>query len=426
MAGFICGGCDGASCIVKVNLTACRSRFGKMLLPVVLVFAAQTFEAAESEPHVFSVTPKTLPTVKARLGAGDRPLNKALKTLVSDADKALPVAPLSVMDKPRAGASGDKHDYFSQAPYFWPNPTNAGGLPYVRKDGARNPESYNEFSDAPRLGRLADTVETLALAYYFTGREPYAARATKLLRGWFLDPATRMNPNFNQAQAVPGVNSGRGTGMIESRSLTDVCDAIAMLRGSTNWTHADQDGLETWMRQFLEWAQTSKNGRDEAAAKNNHGSWYDVQIAHLALFLGDTNLARGVIESAREHRIAVQIKPDGSQPLELAREDSFGYSRFNVQALFALATLGDHVGVDLWHFQTADGAGLRQAFDFLLPYAEEPDRPWPYERGKKDSRALGPLLRQACVVYRDERYRKALNKSRDGNTARHLLLMPLD
>lgn len=388
-----------------------------------LLFSLGAF-AATNEARVFSVSPGVLPPVKARLATNDASLLAAFKKLKSDANKALGLKPLSVMEKPRAGASGDKHDYFSQAPYFWPNPTNANGLPYIRKDGSRNPESGNEFSDAPRMGRMADNAGTLALAFYFAGNEAHAEHAAQVLRVWFLDPATRMNPNFNQAQAIPGVNSGRGLGMIESRSLMQVCDAVALLAGSTNWTTADHAGMRAWIREFLEWAQTSKNGKDERAAKNNHGSWYDAQIAHMALFVGETNLARQVIESTKTNRIAVQVKPDGTQPLELARENSFAYSRFNLQALFTLATLGEHVGVDLWHFKTEDGASLRAALDFLLPYVERPQMEWPYERGKIDERTLGFVARKAAAVYRDERYRRAA-QSMTAN-ARDVLLIPLN
>src|SRR5436190_16431348 len=112
----------------------------------VLLFISLGAFAATSEPLVFSVSPGALSQAKARLAANDASLLPALKKLKSDASKALAIKPLSVMEKPRAGASGDKHDYFSQAPYFWPNPTNATGLPYIRKDGSRNPESGNEFS----------------------------------------------------------------------------------------------------------------------------------------------------------------------------------------------------------------------------------------------------------------------------------------
>ena len=392
---------------------------------VFLVLSLAVATSAES-PRVFSVSPGALPKMKARLAANDASLIPAFRKLTNDANRALNLKQLYMLEKPKAGASGDKHDYLSQAPYFWPDPAKPDGLPYIRKDGQRNPESGDEHSDAPRMARMADAAETLTLAYYFTGHERYAAHAAKVLRVWFLNSATRMNPNFNQAQAIPGVNNGRGIGMIESRSLMPVCDAVGLLAGSTNWTKADDDGMQKWLGEFLHWAQTSANGRDEQAAKNNHGSWYDAQVAHYALFIGDTNLARQIIFSAQTNRIARQIKIDGTQPLELARADSFSYSRFNLQALFEVATLGEHVGVDLWHYQTPGGASLRKALDFLLPYAEQPDKSWPYEVGKKESRSLDVVLRKAAAVYRDERFTALLQKNAGARNAREVLLIPLN
>ena len=396
----------------------------RLFLSVILILLCRAALLAEDIPRVFSVSPSVLPHVKARLATNDPLLVPALNQLVVDAKRALNVMPLSVMDKPRAGASGDKHDYVSQAPYFWPDPAKPDGRPYIRRDGERNPESHNEFSDSPRMGRMAGAAETLALAFYFTGDETFARHAATLLRVWFLNPATHMNPNFNQAQAIPGVNTGRGIGMIESRSLTSVCDAVGLLARSTNWTAVDQAGMQKWIGEFLTWAQTSKNGKEEAAAKNNHGSWYDVQLTHMALFVGDTNFARSIVAGAREKRIAAQIKPDGTQPLELARVDSFGYSRFNVQALFALATLGEHVGVDLWRYKAADGASLRVALDYLVDFAEHPEKPWPHERGKKASRTLGSLAHRAFTVYGDERYAALWKKSADWQRQRDVLLFP--
>ena len=402
--------------------------FCRLAFFAVLIFVTPSIAPAQSAsppPRVFSVSPGVLPKMKARLATNDASLIPAFRKLTNDANRALNFTPLSVLEKPKAGASGDKHDYLSQAPYFWPDAAKPDGLPYLRKDGQRNPESGDEHSDAPRMARMADTAETLALAYFFTRDERFAAHAAKVLRVWFLNPATRMNPNFNQAQAIPGVNTGRGIGLIESRSLMPVCDAVGLLAGSTKWLKADADGMQKWLGEFLHWAQTSANGRDERAAKNNHGSWYDAQLAHYALFTGQTNLARQIIFSATTNRIARQIKIDGTQPLELARADSFSYSRFNLQALFEVATLGEHVGVDLWHFQTPGGASLRKALDFLLPYAEQPDQPWPYEAGKKETRSLDAVLRKAAAVYRDERLTSLLHKNAGARNAREVLLIPL-
>ncbi|MBI3875757.1 MAG: alginate lyase family protein [Verrucomicrobia bacterium] len=380
--------------------------------------------AEEPSPRFFGAPPGALAKTKARLATGDKTLQPALKKLVEEADGEFKLAPPSVMQKAKPAPSGDKHDYFSTAPYFWPDPEKKDGLPYIRKDGKVNPESHNEASDSPRQSRMSHAAETLALAYYFTGKEVYAEKAARLLRVWFLDAETKMNPNFNFAQAVPGVNNGRGTGMIESRGLALAADAASLLVGSKHWSQSDHDALVAWMRAFLEWTQTSKNGQDEHNAKNNHGSFYDMQVAHFALFVGQTNLAKQIIESAKERRIAVQFKPDGSQPLELTRADSFGYSRFNLQALFALSTLGEHVGADVWHYKTTGGADLRKGLDFLLPYAEDLDKPWPYEHSKKNSRSLNVILRPAYAVYGDERYLKLIKKSRDSESQRDILFFP--
>jgi hypothetical protein len=386
-----------------------------LMRAVALLVLAVHWCAAEpiKGPQVFGLPPGALASAKARAISGDHEIQPALERLIEEADHALKAKPVSVIDKTKAPPSGDKHDYMSTAPYFWPDPSKANGLPYIRRDGFRNPESHNAASDSPRMGKMANTAHTLALAYYLSGKEEYAAQAAKVMRVWFLDPATRMNPNFKFAQAIPGVNTGRGTGMIESRSLISVMDAAGLLAGSTNWAKFEQGGLRKWMADFLEWAQTSKNGKDEKAAKNNHGTFYDLQMAHLALFTGQKELAARIVESAKTNRIAAQIKPDGSQPFELSRADSFGYSRFNLQALFDLATLGEHVGVDLWHFESTEGASIKKGLDFLLPYAQDPNKAWPLERQKRGNRDLGSLLRPAWLVYHDERYLKLLRESRD-------------
>ena len=68
------------------------------------------------------------------------------------------------MDKTITPPSGDKHDYMSQAPYWWPDPAKADGRPYIRRDGQRNPE-INRLTDHDNLGRLTSAVATLGLAY---------------------------------------------------------------------------------------------------------------------------------------------------------------------------------------------------------------------------------------------------------------------
>jgi len=332
-----------------------------------------------------------------------------LKAAIAQADQALAAGPFSVTQKTIAPPSGDKHDYMSWAPYFWPNPNTPNHLPYIRRDGEHNPE-IKQIPDHDNMGKMCSTVRTLALAYYLTGHEEYAARAALLLRTWFTDPATKMNPNLEFAQGIRGVNTGRGSGLIESRVLTQVVDAVGLLDGSKNWTARDHQALEQWFTQFLAWMRTSQHGQEESLAKNNHGSYYDEQIADFALFVGKRDIAEEVLKNVPQRRIATQIQPDGTQPLELARTNSWGYSNFNLRALTELAILGNQVGVDLWHFESPDGRSMRKALDYLLPYATGA-KPWPYKQisEMRGSDLAEPLL-EAAKAFHNPDYEAAAKK----------------
>lgn len=396
-----------------------------MIRRLFLLLATTALFAAEPSRPYFGARPGALEKAKAA-ATGDESVAKALKKLISDADKALAVVPPSVMQKTKVPPSGDKHDYMSIAPYYWPNPATKDGLPYVRKDGKVNPESREEAANDTLRARLVGaTVETLALGYYFTGDEKYAEHAAKILRTWFLDPATRMTPHFRFAQAVPGVNDGRGTGILEARGLADAADAATLLKGSQHWSADDQQALLAWAAAYFEWLTTSKNGQDEHAAKNNHGTWYDVQAVKWALVLGRKDQAKEICAEAAKRRIEVQIQPDGKQPLELARTASFSYSCFNLRALSALAGLGEHAGVDLWKHRSADGRSLVAALDFLVPYLGAHPKPWTMQQihESNDDDVL-PVLRAAALAAGDARYESLLKEYSDHRSKRLQLLAP--
>src|SRR6266496_324320 len=402
----------------------------KNLFAIILVFVPFLVGTAAAQappsaaPRVFLLDARDLQTTKGRIQSGDKTLDPAIGKLERDAQKVIASGPFSVVTKDATPPSGDKHDYMSQAPYFWPDPKSAKGLPYIRRDGERNPE-INKITDHRSLDQLESSVETLALAYYFKGDEAYATKATQLLRAFFLDPATRMNPNLQYAQFVPGVNTGRGIGLIETRGLTQVVNAIGLLNGSKSCTAADQRALQEWFGRFLQWTLESKNGRDESAAKNNHGTYYDVQVVSFALFLGKTDLAGKIVETAKQKRIATQIEPDGRQPLELARTRAWGYSNGNLDGLMLLAQLAENVHVDLWDYQTKDGRSIRRALEFLYPFAIEAKK-WPYQQlGGFNGRSLFPLMRRAARQYQDKQYPALMAKVHDVDSAdRSRLLRP--
>lgn len=359
-------------------------------------------------PRLFVLDAARLQKLRTHITSG-KVSEPALDRLRKSADEALKLPLLSVVQKSAVPPSGDKHDYMSQGPYWWRNPSTPDGLPYVRRDGERNPESA-QIPDHRNFGRLAVATRDLALAYYLFGDEAYATKATVLLRTWFLDPATRMNPHLRFGQAVPGHNDGRAEGLIETRSIADIVDAVGLLAGSKSWTPADDSGMKDWVSKFLSWVQESPIGKDEAAAKNNHGTHYDVQVTAMALFIGNTELAKSVVTNAREKRIALQIEADGRQPLELARTRSFSYSVMNLGGFFRLARLAENVGVDLWSFQTKDGRSIRKALDYLLPFATG-EKKWEVKQiTPVQPDDLAPLLIIAADKFDSAQYRNTALK----------------
>ncbi len=360
----------------------------------------------------YGAKPGSLAKAKSSYLGGREPEVSAVGKIIRDADKCLKAAPESVMDKSKVPPSGSKHDYMSIAPYFWPDPSKPNGLPYMRQDGKVNPDSKNEENtDHIRLGRTIDRIETLALAYYFTHEKKYADHAAKLIKVWFLNPDTQMNPNLNFGQAIAGKNDGRGEGILDARRMGLVLDSANLIGNSSDFTEANQKALMQWMANYYDWLMKSPNGKAERAATNNHGTWFDVQAAHLALGLGKKDEAKKIIDAARTKRINVQIEPDGKQPQELARTASFSYSCMNLDAFFKLANLGDHAGVDLWRKNNKDAHSLRKALDFLVPYLDKPPATWPYKQIKDiDESSMLRVLRLAALAYDAPEYEAIIKK----------------
>ena len=351
------------------------------------------------KPTTFLLSADLLRSNKEKIQRGDQPLRTAQQSVLISADQVLKKAAHSVVEKSKTPPSGDKHDYMSVGPYWWPDSTKANGLPYIRKDGQVNPER-SAIKDETHLKDLSNDVQTLAVAYHFSDDEKYARRAAELLRVWFLNPDTRMNPNLNYGQAIPGITDGRGIGLIDTRGLAKLVDAVQLLNGSKAWPKADHVALQGWFRQFLDWMRTSPIGKDEADEHNNHGTYYDLQAIAFALFLDDKPLAKQLIEQQTYARIQSQLTADGSQPHELARTLSWDYSVMNLMGFFGLARLAENVNIDLWTYETPDGKGIKKAFSWMLPYASG-QKTWNYKQIKPMHRDLfEPLERVARSKYK--------------------------
>ena len=328
--------------------------------------------------------------------ADDRLAQSLREPLLTYADEALGRGPFSVVDKTTLPPSGSTHDYWHPAPYYWPHPLRIPGLPYVMRDGERVPgtrlyEPESDRYDRTRLQRLFDDSLVLAMAHHAFGDERYGERAARLVRCWFLDDDTAMNPHLEYAQVRRGHNQNRGSssGLIEFKDLYYFLDGVRLLLRGGAMTDTDRIRLENWLGRYLEWLRTSTQGVGERASENNHGTYYDLQVASIAAFLGEWKVVRETLRDSRS-RILSQFAPDGSLPRELVRTTTAHYACFTLQGWIHLARLAESAGEDLWRFEGPDGQGLRKGMEWLLGHM---GKPWPYQQiDEFDADRFYPIL----------------------------------
>ncbi len=359
-----------------------------------LISIGLTAQSNLSKSDIVKIDFNILSVKKSQLKSNDASLIPTYNQLLNDAETLLKYKPVSVMDKTDMPPSGNKHDYMSIGPYWWPDPTKANGTPYIRKDGEVNPEVKN-YPDKDNFPKLCENIYLLSLAYYFSDDEKYAKHASKLIKVWFLDSATRMNPNLNYGQAIKGITEGRAEGIIEVRHLIFLIDAVNLIKNSESFGESKQIKLKAWLQSFSDWLQNNPIGLDEQNAKNNHGVWYDATTLAIAKYLNNESLIQTTIKRATE-RLDMQMDNNGNFPLELARTTSLHYTAFVLDAFTIIAQLSENTGIDFWKMETKSKKSLQKGIETVLPYFEN-NSSWTYPQIKPFtmSNSFQILLRSA-------------------------------
>jgi hypothetical protein len=289
----------------------------------------------------------------------------------------LDAEPVTVTAASSERSAGRINDYFSEGTYWWPDPENPEG-PYIRKDGIVNPDNFTYHLDA--MKRLSIITGTLTSAYLLTGERQYAEQTMVHLNAWFVDPATRMNPHLLYAQAITGIVTGRGIGIIDAVHLIDVAKSAKILSQSPYTRQEDIVKVREWFSEFIHWLKTHPYGIEEMNWRNNHGTWWHTQVAAFAGFTGDNETLEFVRERMKTILIPNQMASDGSFPLELERTRPYGYSFFNINGMALLAHIlsKDNENENMWDFRLEDGRGMEIAVEFIHYYTKSKNE-WPLE-----------------------------------------------
>lgn len=323
----------------------------------------------------YQFSPEVRAKRKAFYDETDTPVIRQMKSeLKSAADKEMGEHIPSIIDGGALAVSGDPHDYYSEGPYWWPDPDHPDG-PYIRRDGQTNPNRRDKMK---YLTRMTHMFYTLALAGFLLDEPSYTARADQVLRVWFLDKETYMYPNMVYAQAVPGICDGRGIGIIDTMGLSTLLIGLDFFSEADAYTDT-LEGVRAWFASYLDWLLTSKNGIEESQHMNNHRVWYYTQVMSYATFCGRADIAKDCEARFRDDIIPRHMAADGSLPAELRRTNSYSYSYMCLNAFAIAAETAYQHGTDLWNFRLPDGRGIGLSFDYHYPYFLDPQT-WPFQQ----------------------------------------------
>ena len=349
-----------------------------------------------------------LDQIKAKIDRQDPFVMPAYQTLISKAEKTLSMDRLSVVDKSLTPPSQDKHDYMSLGPYFWPNPKTKDGYPYIRRDGKVNPNALID-SDSPRLVRLTNALETLALAYYYTNNTKYAQRAVEMIQIWFINDTTKMNPHLKYAQGIPGTVPGRALGILDGRHFVRILDSITLIENSNLLSSKDLEIIKQWVKDYQNWLLNGEYAYDESHRPNNHGTFYDYQVVGYALYLEQPKKAKELLTNAQYIRLGSHIGSKGQNFHELERTRPLHYSLFDLEAMIGLALYSDHYDdVNFWTF-TINQTSLKKAIDYVVKYKNNRDM-WLVKNEKVNLMDLTPTLLVAAQKYQTDEYNKEILK----------------
>ena len=292
--------------------------------------------------------------------------------VIEQANRFLREMPVTVTAARAERSTGGLHDFFSEGDYWWPDPTDST-KPYIRRDGETNPANFEAHRSAMR--RLSQIVPALVAAYELTGDKRYASHAIRHLRAWFVDGSTRMNPSMLYAQAITGVATGRGIGIIDTIHLVEVAQAALELERLGALRDPALSDIKRWFSEYVTWMTTHKYGLEEKNNGNNHSAAWALQVAAFARFTGDT-VQLVQLRRFFKDTLLLQMAPDGSFPRELARTKPYGYSLFQLDVMGLLAEALSTPRENMWRYAMLDGRGMSRALAFMVPYIEDKTS-WP-------------------------------------------------
>jgi len=192
----------------------------------------------------------------------------------------------------------------------------------------------------------------------------------KHVEAWFIHSETKMNPSMEYAQAIKGIATGRGIGIIDGIHLVEVSRALQVLHDAHKLPSEIYAGTKSWFSAYLDWITTHPYGLQERDTKNNHAACWVLQVAAFAQYVGDEDLLDFAATRYKTVLLPDQMADDGSFPLELERTKPYGYSLFNLDVFSGMNYILKEHKPTLPSIHIGEKS-LKKGIQFMLPYVQD-------------------------------------------------------
>lgn len=186
-----------------------------------------------------------------------------------------------------------------------------------------------------------DKAQALAWAWAVTGDERYAAKGREFIDAWV---------KVNRSDGNP-INESKVESLIEAYDLLrDSYDAAGRAR------------VDAWLNERALAVWNDDRGRKE--------NWQSHRLKIVGLIGATTGSDKvwRLADDGFKAQIGTNFA-DGGESIDFKRRDALHYHLYAVQPLVKLACVAQHKGERLFDYTAGNGASLREAVDFVSPYA---------------------------------------------------------
>ena len=298
----------------------------------------------------------------------------SVRRLRADAERHMKEGPWSVTTERPQGIAMDIHEFYSEAPYWWPQDGDPKA-PYVRRDGQTNPNRFVANKNA--LTAMSDAVFTLGTAAYLLDDPRYAQRAARDIHTWFINPKSRMTPTWSipRPSAISIMDAALASSMAAYSSAPSRGwnSSPKPASGTPKTRPSSRSGFR-----IPHLAHHQRQRRQREARRQQSRHLVDRPGRRHRHLRRRRRQQKAAFNYYRDHIFPRQIKSDGSAPREETRTRSLWYSAFNLEALppSAASPNSGRRPVDRARQRRRD---IATVIEYLEPYLTDPKK-WTKEQ----------------------------------------------